>query len=57
MDVKTEQPTKKVKRNVTKPSIVAGLVFIIAILPLIVSSTYILHIFILALVQKYDDIV
>ena len=50
MDVKTEQPTKKVKRNVTKPSIVAGLVFIIAILPLIVSSTYILHIFILIFV-------
>jgi branched-chain amino acid transport system permease protein len=43
----TEQPATKGKRNVTKPSIVAGLVVIIAILPLIVSSTYMLHIFIL----------
>jgi len=43
----TEQPAMKGKRNVTKPSIVVGLVVIIAILPLVLSSIYMLHILIL----------
>jgi len=45
MNVK--QPTMKGKRNVTKPAVLAGLVVIIALLPVLISSYYILHILIL----------
>jgi branched-chain amino acid transport system permease protein len=46
----SEQPAMTGKRNVTKPAALAGLVVIIALLPLVLSSPYLLHILILAFI-------
>jgi branched-chain amino acid transport system permease protein len=50
MDMNTEQPAMKVKRNVTKPAVLSGLVVIVALLPLPFGSPYLLHILILAFI-------
>jgi branched-chain amino acid transport system permease protein len=50
MDMSTKQPSITGRRSVTKPAVLAGLVIIIALLPVLVGSHYIWHILILTFI-------